>query len=48
MPDNALQHSGINGSKRRILIVAGDPSRQRFLSDALQAQYDVIYAQTGT
>ncbi len=47
MPDNALQHSGINGSKRRILIVAGDPSRQRFLSDALQGQYDVVYAQTG-
>ena len=47
MPDNAMQHSGINGSKRRILIVAGDPSRQRFLSEALQGQYDVVYAQTG-
>ena len=47
MPDNAMQHSGKNGSKRRILIVAGDPSRQRFLSEALQAQYDVVYAQTG-
>lgn len=47
MPDNASQHSGINRSKRRILIVAGDPSRQRFLSEALHAQYDVIYAQTG-
>ena len=44
MPDNAMQHSGINGSKRRILIVAGDPSRQRFLSEALQGQYDVVYA----
>ena len=47
MPDNAIQHSGINGSKRRILIVAGDPSRQRFLSEALQGQYDVVYVQTG-
>lgn len=47
MPDNAMQHSGINGTKRRILIVAGDPSRQRFLSEALQGQYDVVYAQTG-
>jgi len=47
MPDNAMQHSGINGSKRRILIVAGDPSRQRFLSEALQGQYDVVYVQTG-
>ena len=47
MPDNAMQHSGINGPKRRILIVAGDPSRQRFLSEALKGQYDVVYAQTG-
>ncbi len=47
MPDNASQHSGINGSKRRILIVAGDPSRQRFLSEALHEQYDVVYTQTG-
>ncbi|MBR3274049.1 MAG: EAL domain-containing protein [Clostridia bacterium] len=42
-----MQHSGINGPKRRILIVAGDPSRQRFLSEALKGQYDVVYAQTG-
>ncbi len=47
MPDNVSQHSSISSQKRRILIVAGDPSRQRFLGDALQAQYDVIYAQTG-
>ena len=47
MPDNALQHSQVNGSKRRILIVAGDPSRQRFLNEALQEQYDVVYAETG-
>jgi len=47
MPDNNAQHSGINSPKRRILIVAGDPSRQRFLGDALQAQYDIIFAQTG-
>lgn len=47
MPDNALQHSGIDGGKRRILVVAGDPSRQRFLGDALRGQYDVLYTQTG-
>ncbi len=47
MPENALQHSGISSAKRRILIVAGDPSRQRFLAEALQAQYDVAFAQTG-
>ena len=42
MPDNASLQSGTNNKKRRILIVAGDPSRQRFLGEALQAQYDVI------
>ncbi len=47
MPENASPQSGTNNKKRRILIVAGDPSRQRFLGEALQAQYDVIYAQTG-
>ena len=47
MPDNDLQHSAANSAKRRILIVAGDPSRQRFLGDALREQYDVIYTQTG-
>ena len=47
MPDNASPQSGTNKKKRRILIVAGDPSRQRFLGEALQAQYGVIYAQTG-
>ena len=47
MPGNASPQSGTNNKKRRILIVAGDPSRQRFLGEALQAQYDVIYAQTG-
>ena len=47
MPDKALQPSGVNSQKRRILIVAGDPSRQRFLGEALQEQYDVVYAQTG-
>ena len=47
MPENASPQGGTNNKKRRILIVAGDPSRQRFLGEALQAQYDVIYAQTG-
>ena len=47
MPENALQHSGVNSAKRRILVVAGDPSRQRFLADALQAQYDIVFTQKG-